>query len=212
MPQAEYNILILRRKNYSMKEQLAINPSEPSNLKTLEALLFAAPGLSSVEQLSQAIGISKRDVEKLIGVMTEHYEQEHGLRIQKVRNQYQLVTAADYAKPIETFLGLEVTTRLTQAALEALAIIAYKQPTTRPEIDAIRGVNSDSVIKSLLAKGLIEENGRSEAAGRPILYSVTTDFMLHFGLENMDQLPEIDLEALLNRTSSEEEEQRILKD
>jgi len=195
-----------------MTEQLAINPSEPSNLKTLEALLFAAPGLSSVEQLSQAIGISKRDVEKLIGVLTEHYEQEHGLRIQKVRNQYQLVTASDYAKPIETFLGLEVTTRLTQAALEALAIIAYKQPTTRPEIDAIRGVNSDSVIKSLLAKGLIEENGRSEAAGRPILYSVTTDFMLHFGLENMDQLPEIDLEGLLNRASSEEEEQRILKD
>ena len=212
MPQAEYNSLTLRRKNYSMTEQLPINPSEPSNLKTLEALLFAAPGLSSVEQLSQAIGISKRDVEKLIGVLTEHYEQEHGLRIQKVRNQYQLVTAADYAKPIETFLGLEVTTRLTQAALEALAIIAYKQPTTRPEIDAIRGVNSDSVIKSLLAKGLIEENGRSEAAGRPILYSVTTDFMLHFGLENMDQLPEIDLEGLLNRASSEEEEQRILKD
>jgi len=195
-----------------MTELLPLIPSEPTNLMILEALLFAAPGLSSAEQLAQAIGISKREVEKLLTVLTDHYEQEHGLRVQKVRNQYQLVTAADYAKPIETFLGLEVTTRLTQAALEALAIIAYKQPTTRPDIDSIRGVNSDSVIKSLLAKGLIEETGRSEAAGRPILYSVTTDFMLHFGLERMEQLPEIDLEGLLNRTSHEEEEQRILKD
>ena len=159
------------------------------------------------------MGLSKRDVEKLIAALTEHYQREHGLRLQKVGNQYQLVTAAEYAKPIETFLGLEITTRLTQAALEALAIIAYKQPATRPEIDAIRGVNSDSVVKSLLAKGLIEEAGRSDAPGRPILYTVTTDFMLHFGLDSMDQLPEIDLEGLLNRPAAEEEtEQRILKD
>lgn len=196
-----------------MMEQLPLNSSEPTNLKTLEALLFSAPGLSSTEQLAQAMGLSKRDVEKLITALTEHYQREHGLRVQKVGNQYQLVTAAEYAKPIETFLGLEITTRLTQAALEALAIIAYKQPATRPEIDAIRGVNSDSVVKSLLAKGLIEEAGRSDAPGRPILYTVTTDFMLHFGLDSMDQLPEIDLEGLLNRPAAEEEtEQRILKD
>ncbi|HNY83725.1 MAG TPA: SMC-Scp complex subunit ScpB [Anaerolineaceae bacterium] len=196
-----------------MMEQLPLNSSEPTNLKTLEALLFSAPGLSSTDQLAQAMGLSKRDVEKLIAALTEHYQREHGLRLQKVGNQYQLVTAAEYAKPIETFLGLEITTRLTQAALEALAIIAYKQPATRPEIDAIRGVNSDSVVKSLLAKGLIEEAGRSDAPGRPILYTVTTDFMLHFGLDSMDQLPEIDLEGLLNRPAAEEEtEQRILKD
>ena len=178
-----------------MMEQLPLNSSEPTNLKTLEALLFSAPGLSSTDQLAQAMGLSKRDVEKLIAALTEHYQREHGLRLQKVGNQYQLVTAAEYAKPIETFLGLEITTRLTQAALEALAIIAYKQPATRPEIDAIRGVNSDSVVKSLLAKGLIEEAGRSDAPGRPILYTVTTDFMLHFGLDSMDQLPEIDLKV-----------------
>ena len=196
-----------------MMEQLPLNSSEPTNLKTLEALLFSAPGLSSTDQLAQAMGLSKRDVEKLIAALTEHYQREHGLRVQKVGNQYQLMTAAEYAKPIETFLGLEITTRLTQAALEALAIIAYKQPATRPEIDAIRGVNSDSVVKSLLAKGLIEEAGRSDAPGRPILYTVTTDFMLHFGLDSMDQLPEIDLEGLLNRPAAEEEtEQRILKD
>ena len=196
-----------------MMEQLPLNSSEPTNLKTLEALLFSAPGLSSTDQLAQAMGLSKRDVEKLIAALTEHYQREHGLRVQKIGNQYQLMTAAEYAKPIETFFGLEITTRLTQAALEALAIIAYKQPATRPEIDAIRGVNSDSVVKSLLAKGLIEEAGRSDAPGRPILYTVTTDFMLHFGLDSMDQLPEIDLEGLLNRPAAEEEtEQRILKD
>jgi segregation and condensation protein B len=108
---------------------------------------------------------------------------------------------------------LDVTARLTRAALEALAIIAYKQPTTRPEIDSIRGVNSDGVVKSLLSKGLIEELGRSEAPGRPILYGVTPDFMQHFGLESMDQLPEIDFEALFStQKDAEGGDGRLLKD
>ena len=181
--------------------------------QALEALLFAAPGLSSIEQLSQALSVSKTEVEKSLESLSAHLSMEHGLRLQKIKNQYQLITAPEHGEMIEKFLGLEITSRLTQAALEVLAIVAYKQPATRPEIDSIRGVNSDGVVKSLLSKGLIEELGRSEAIGRPILYGVTNEFFQHFGLESRDQLPVVDLEGLLApKPSQETEEMRLLKD
>ena len=195
-----------------MPEHDPTNSLNPTT-KALEALLFAAPGLSSVEQLSQALNVSKSEVEQSLEALSAHLTLEHGLRLQKIKNQYQLITAPEHAEMIEKFLGLEVTSRLTQAALEVLAIVAYKQPTTRPEIDSIRGVNSDGVIKSLLAKGLIEELGRSEAIGRPILYGVTNEFFQHFGLESLDQLPAVDLEGLFAaKPSAETEETRLLKD
>ena len=195
-----------------MPEHDPTNSLNPTT-KALEALLFAAPGLSSVEQLSQALNVSKSEVEQSLEALSAHLTLEHGLRLQKIRDQYQLITAPEHAEMIEKFLGLEVTSRLTQAALEVLAIVAYKQPTTRPEIDSIRGVNSDGVVKSLLAKGLIEELGRSEAIGRPILYGVTNEFFQHFGLESLDQLPVVDLEGLLTpKPSQETEEMRLLKD
>ncbi|HOT99168.1 MAG TPA: SMC-Scp complex subunit ScpB [Anaerolineaceae bacterium] len=195
-----------------MPEHDPTNSLNPTT-KALEALLFAAPGLSSVEQLSQALNVSKSEVEQSLEALSAHLTLEHGLRLQKIRDQYQLITAPEHAEMIEKFLGLEVTSRLTQAALEVLAIVAYKQPTTRPEIDSIRGVNSDGVVKSLLAKGLIEELGRSEAIGRPILYGVTNEFFQHFGLESLDQLPAVDLEGLFAaKPSPETEETRFLKD
>ena len=89
-------------------------------------------------------------------------------------------------------VNLEATTKLSRAALEALAIVAYKQPVTRPAIDAIRGVNSDGVIRSLLNKGLLEEAGRAETPGRPILYQTTLDFLCHFGLSSLDELPPLE--------------------
>ena len=90
---------------------------------------------------------------------------------------------------IERFLGLESTTHLSRAALETLAIIAYQQPVTRPQIDSIRGVNSDSMMKSLLNKGLILESGRADGPGRPILYSTTPEFLQHFGLNSILEMP-----------------------
>lgn len=195
-----------------MPEHDPTNSLNPTT-KALEALLFAAPGLSSVEQLGQALNVSKSEVEQSLEALSAHLTLEHGLRLQKIKNQYQLITAPEHAEMIEKFLGLEVTSRLTQAALEVLAIVAYKQPTTRPEIDSIRGVNSDGVVKSLLAKGLIEELGRTEAIGRPILYGVTNEFFQHFGLESLDQLPAVDLEGLFAaKPSPETEETRLLKD
>lgn len=185
--------------------EIANNQAEiMENLKKLEALLFAASGLSSAEQLAQGLKLDKAQVTSLLDLLSANYQLNSGLRLQKVKNQYQLVTAPEYAEDIEHFLGLEVTTRLTQASLEALAIIAYKQPATRPEIDAIRGVNSDGVVKSLLTKGLIEELGRSEAAGRPILYGVTEEFLHHFGLESTEQLPPVDLQGIVHMHSEAE--------
>lgn len=179
----------------------------------IEALLFAAPGLTGVDQLAQATGLKKKEIDNALRDLQNLYKDEHGLRLQEVKGQYQLVSAPEFATDIEAFLGLETTQRLTQAALEALAIIAYKQPTTRPEIDSIRGVNSDGVVKSLLSKGLIEELGRSEAPGRPILYGVTPDFLQHFGLEALTDLPEIDFEGLFSEvTDAEADERRLLKD
>jgi len=112
-----------------MPEHDPTNSLNPTT-KALEALLFAAPGLSSVEQLSQALNVSRSEVEQSLEALSAHLTLEHGLRLQKIKNQYQLITAPEHAEMIEKFLGLEVTSRLTQAALEVLAIVAYKQPTT----------------------------------------------------------------------------------
>ena len=119
-----------------------------------------------------------------------------------------MTSAPEAAKVIETFLGLEATSRLSSAALEALAIISYQQPVTRPQVDAIRGVNSDGVIKNLLHKGLIQEVGRSEGPGRPILYSTTPDFLGHFGLSSLEELPPLNLDEL----NSKEEPINLLKE
>lgn len=177
----------------------------------LEALIFVSPGLVSLEELSSALKISNSKVIELLGILDSHYKSYHGIRLQDKNKKYQLTSPPEYAEMVEEFLGLEVTTHLSQAALEALTIIAYKQPTTRPEIDSIRGVNSDAVVKSLLSKGMIEELGRSEAVGRPILYGVTSEFMQHFGLESLDQLPVIDFEALNQTIKENGEDKRILK-
>ena len=111
---------------------------------------------------------------------------------------------------IEHFLGLEATSRISQAALETMAIIAYQQPVTRPEIDAIRGVNSDGVIKTLLSRGLIEEIGRGSGPGRPILYSTTPEFLGSFGLTSIAELPPLKLDEAKDEKISTNND--ILKD
>jgi segregation and condensation protein B len=92
---------------------------------------------------------------------------------------------------VETFLQLDAAARLSRAALEVLAIIAYRQPVTKPYVDSLRGVDSESSLTTLLRHGLIEESGRTEGPGRPILYSSTPDFLRHFGLQDLDQLPQL---------------------
>ena len=154
----------------------------------IEALLFAAPNSVTLTQLADACELSVADIERGLAELEERYL-HGGLRLQRHQGRIQLTTTPDAASLVERFLGLEATTRLSRAALETLAMIAYQQPITRPEIDAVRGVNSDGVLKSLLHKGLIQEVGRAERAGRPILYSTTPEFLQHFGLNSLTDLP-----------------------
>ncbi len=123
---------------------------------------------------------------------------DRGIRLQKFNRGIQLTSAPEAAKDIQIFLELEETSRLSRAALEVLSIVAYQQPVTRPHIDSIRGVNSDSVLRNLLRHGLIEEVGRSDGPGRPILYATTSEFMGHFGLGTLEELPPLNLDIVVD--------------
>jgi segregation and condensation protein B len=154
----------------------------------LEALLFVAPEPVTTAQLATALDVAPSVVERGLNELDASLA-SRGLRLQRHAGRFQLTTAPQLAELIERFLGLESTTHLSRAALETLAIIAYQQPVTRPQIDSIRGVNSDSMMKSLLTKGLILESGRADGPGRPILYSTTPEFLQHFGLNSILEMP-----------------------
>lgn len=155
----------------------------------LESILFVASGPVSISRLAQTLEITPNRMRKLLSDLEEQYS-ERGLRLQWLDEGVQLTTAPETSGVVERFLGLEApTSRLSQAALEVLGIIAYLQPITRPQIDEIRGVNSDGALRTLLSKGLLEEVGRLEGPGRPILYGTTPEFMQHFGLTNLTELP-----------------------
>ena len=170
------------------------NLPELSLSALLEGLLFAAPEPVTSAQMGAALELTPTQIEKGLEALDEDLR-GRGLRLQRHAGRVQLTTAPEMAEQVETFLGLEATSRLSRAALEALAIIAFQQPVTRPQVDSIRGVNSDGVMKSLLSKGLLQEVGRSEGPGRPILYGTTPDFLQHFGLNGLSDLPQLDLEA-----------------
>jgi segregation and condensation protein B len=154
----------------------------------LEAVLFVAPEPVTTVQLAAALDVAVSVIERGLNELDAALA-TRGLRLQRNAGRFQLTTAPQLAELIERFLGLESTTHLSRAALETLAIIAYQQPVTRPQIDSIRGVNSDSMMKSLLHKGLILESGRADGPGRPILYSTTPEFLQHFGLNSILEMP-----------------------
>ena len=168
-----------------MKESTAPLPLDA----LLEALLLVAGEEgTTVSRLARVTGTTEDQVEAALLMLDERL-QGRGIRVQRHRQRVRFVTAPEAAPVVRTFLGLEAKIRLSRAALETLAIIAYRQPITRPEIDAIRGVNSDGVVRSLLEKGLIEEVGRAQAPGRPILYGTTPRFLELVGLTSLDELP-----------------------
>jgi segregation and condensation protein B len=165
----------------------------------LEAILFVAAEPVPTGQLAAALDVAVSVIERGLNELDASLS-VRGLRLQRHAGRVQLTTAPQLAELIERFLGLESTTHLSRAALETLAIVAYQQPVTRPQIDSIRGVNSDSMIKSLLNKGLILETGRTDGPGRPILYSTSPEFLQHFGLSSILDMPP------LARTDNEETE------
>jgi len=154
-------------------------------------MLFVSPAPTTVQQLAVALDVEPSVAEVGVNEL-EALLVERGLRLQRSGGRIQLTTAPEWAALIERFLGLEAVTHLSRMALETLAIVAYKQPVTRPQIDLIRGVNSDTMLRSLLHKGLITETGRAEGPGRPILYSTTPEFLQHFGLSSVSDLPPLE--------------------
>lgn len=190
-----------------------LNSSNPqTNLKSLvESLLFVAEGPATITALARALEVDSVQIDQVVAELRKDYA-GRGIRVQRSKDRLQLVSAPESAAAIEKFLGLEGSGHLSTPALETLAIIAYRQPITRPALESIRGVNCDGVIHSLLAHGLVQESGRLETAGRPILYATTFDFLQNFGLQSVEDLPPLEeqvekvLEATLEQTEGTEEQ------
>ncbi len=157
----------------------------------IEGVLFVAAEPVSTADLGQALQVSPSLIEAGLNEL-EVSLRPRGLRLQRHAGRVQLTTAPELAESIERFLGLETRSHLSRPALETLAIIAYQQPMTRPQIDAVRGVNSDSMLKGLLSKGLIYEAGRAQGPGRPILYVTTPEFLQILGLDSIEDLPALE--------------------
>ena len=144
-----------------------------------------------MDQLAAALEVRPAQVKVALTNLEAQYA-ERGMRIQYHKGGAQMTSAPEHAPEIERLLKLDSQAHLSRAALEVLAIITYKQPITRPDLDSIRGVNSDSSLRTLLRHGLIEEIGRTSGPGRPILYGTSGEFLQHFGLSTLEDLPKIE--------------------
>lgn len=157
----------------------------------IEAILFASGDSVSAERIATALELTKKEAEKLCDeLMAEYIAAQRGITIIKLDSSYQMVSVKDYAKEIRTVMDLRRNTPLSQAALEVLAVIAYNQPVTKAFVEQVRGVDCSGVIGSLTTKDLIEEKGRLELPGRPLIYGTTENFLRCFSLSSLDDLPE----------------------
>jgi segregation and condensation protein B len=164
----------------------------PTAAQLIESLLFVAGEPLAVTQLAQALEVVPDAVEAALEELAASLS-GRGLRLQRIADRVQLVSAPESAAAIERFLGGQASARLTPAALETLAIIAYRQPVTRAQVEAVRGVDSGGLIRALLGRELIAEVGRLETVGRPILYATSEEFLRQFGLTSLGELPPLDL-------------------
>ena len=158
----------------------------------IEGILFAAGDPVGVERLCMALDLDRATVDAVCQRLADYYSYERrGVRLLRLENSYQLCSAPEHADCIRRAFESRRPARLSQPALEVLAIIAYYQPTTRAYVDQIRGVDSSYTISLLLERDLIEESGRLAVPGRPILYRTTRNFLRSFGLGSLDELPEL---------------------
>jgi segregation and condensation protein B len=155
----------------------------------VESLLFVADRPVPISDLAEALQADEGEVKDTLQSLDTEY-QARGIRLQYKGNEVQMVSAPEAGPHIERFLGLEISGRLSTAALETLSIVAYRQPVTRMQVEAIRGVHSDGVLRSLVRRGLIEQVGRQETVGRPILFGTTFEFLQQFGLQRLEELPD----------------------
>lgn len=156
----------------------------------LESLLFVADKPVSAAQLARAVQRPLDVVEAALARLDDELaDQARGLRLLDQQGMWRLVTRPEAALLVEEFLNLDLSVRLSGPALETLAVVAYRQPVTRAQVEAVRGVDCGGVLRTLMQRGLIEEVGRLEGVGRPYLYGVTEQFMHHFGIVRLDELP-----------------------
>lgn len=183
---------------------------EVSNKKRLfsiiESLLFVSGDPLSPIEISKAMDLPIEEVLSVLKELALNYDNEdRGINLITINGNFQLVTKNENSIFIQKLLKKNTRQSLSQASLESLAIIAYKQPITKIEIDEIRGVKSESAIQRLIEKNLIEETGRADAPGRPILYGTTDEFLRHFALGELNELPSIELFDDNNETEKEKE-------
>lgn len=158
----------------------------------IEAVLFASGEPVPIERLAQAIEIDRATLQKILSLMTEEREASNfGVNIIKVDDSYQLATKPEYAQNIRNAMDIRRNMPLSPAAMETLAIIAYNQPVTKGYIEQVRGVDSGGIVSTLESKGIVEERGRLDVPGRPILYGTTLNFLRCFGLKTLNDLPKV---------------------
>lgn len=175
--------------------QLATQLSEQQLGAAIESILFVSGRPLEQTELRKLLGVDEQRLLAALEVLAVDLEQHgRGIRLQYLDEQIQLVTAPEYARYIAALLGLPMTAKLTSAALETLSVIAYRQPLTRSQIEAVRGVNSDRALASLLQHGLVAEIGRAPTIGRPALFATTPEFLQQFGLTSLAQLPGVMLQ------------------
>ncbi|HET9919039.1 MAG TPA: SMC-Scp complex subunit ScpB [Ktedonobacteraceae bacterium] len=160
----------------------------------IESLLFVSGRPLERGELRKLLDVDDATLARSLQVLEHELERlERGIRLQRLGEQVQLVTAPENARYVAALLGLPMTAKLTTAALETLSVIAYRQPVTRGQIEAVRGVNSDRALVSLVQHGLVAEVGRAQTVGRPALFATTSEFLQQFGLTSIDQLPHTNL-------------------
>jgi segregation and condensation protein B len=166
----------------------------------IESVLFVSGRPLELTELRKLLDVD--DARLMVGLQlleSDLVKMERGIRLQRLGEQVQLVTAPENARYIAALLGLPMTAKLTAAALETLAVIAYRQPITRGQVEAVRGVNSDRALASLLQHGLVVEVGRAQTVGRPALFATTAEFLQLFGLTSLAQLPNVHTEHQLTQ-------------
>ena len=185
-------------------DTLAPNLDEVKSI--LEAILFAASEPISLEQFSQLFDdVSVRQIrQQLMRLRDEYQETNRSFQLIEIANGFQICTSHAYHQWIEKFYTRQIRVKLSPSALEALAIVAYKQPVTRSEVEEIRGVNSDSVLSSLIEKRMLRIAGRKPGPGRSLLLATTDEFLEQFGLKDLSTLPSMEeIEEILNQTDAE---------
>lgn len=173
----------------------------------IEAILFANGASVEVQRIAQALEITEKEVDECISALIDDYSTaKRGITIIKLDNAYQMVSCKEFAPQIRTVMDLRRNTPLSQAALEVLAVVAYNQPVTKAFVEQVRGVDCSGVIGSLTAKGLVEEKGRLELPGRPLLYGTTENFLRCFNIESLEMLPPIPEDDKEKKTNEESDD------